>query len=191
MGGTQSIQRDPNQRVSKQDWLQAALDLLRTGGIEAVRVERLAKMLNVAKSGFYYHFNDRSDLHDALLEYWVRIDYAPILADESRANASTEERLAAIAEIVDRADLSRYDSAIRQWAQSDQKVRKVWRAEMQKRIGTIRELLRGLGFEGDNLEMRTRLFVGYQVAERELFGDLTRADRDRLRKLRLRMLLAG
>lgn len=178
-------------RVSKQDWLNASLDLLRAGGIEAVRVERLADKLNVAKSGFYYHFRDRADLHKALLDHWLQLDGTPFLKERRFAEASPAEKLAIVAEVVDQADLSRYDNAIRQWARQDSKVRRVWRKEMNKRLEHIRGLFRALGFEGEQLEMRVRTFVAYQVGERELFSELSAKDRSRLRSLRLKLLVEG
>ncbi|MDJ0858743.1 MAG: TetR family transcriptional regulator [Dinoroseobacter sp.] len=191
LGMTQikEIRPEGKKRVRKQDWLDAALDLLRSGGIDAVRVERLAATLGVAKSGFYYHFKDRSALHAALLQHWVDLDHAPMNALRRHPGATPAEQLRIIAEVVDRADLSRYDFAVRQWARRDLKARRIWRAEMNKRIGLIRDTLAQLGFEGDALEMRTRLFTAYHVSERDLFADLTTADRARLRELRLNLLL--
>ncbi len=178
-------------RVSKQDWLNASLDLLRAGGIEAVRVERVADKLNVAKSGFYYHFRDRTDLHKALLDYWLQLDGTPFLQERRFAEVSPIEKLAIVADVVDQTDLSRYDSAIRQWARQDPKVRRVWRKEMNKRLEHIRGLFREIGFEGEQLEMRVRTFVAYQVGERELFSELSAKDRSRLRSIRLNLLVHG
>ena len=41
-------------------------------GIEAVRVELLARDLNVSKGSFYWHFRDRNDLLERLLDDWER-----------------------------------------------------------------------------------------------------------------------
>ena len=58
-------------RVSKAEWLQTALNLLDEEGVEAIRVERLARELGISKSGFYWHFKDRDDLRSQILDYWV------------------------------------------------------------------------------------------------------------------------
>ena len=60
---------------------------------------------------------------------------------------------------------------------------------MNKRLEHIRGLFRNVGFEGDQLEMRVRTFVAYQVSERELFSELSAKDRSRIRKLRLELLV--
>lgn len=53
-------------------WVAAALDVLATDGIDAVRVEPLAKALAVTKGSFYWHFADRRALIDAMLAQWAQ-----------------------------------------------------------------------------------------------------------------------
>ncbi len=182
-------QAAPRKRVSKQDWLDAALALLRTGGIEAVRVERLSEKLGVAKSGFHYLFSDRDDLHNPFLDQGLQLDGRPLMEERRFAEAKPEERLKIVAEVVDRANLGRYDFAIRQWARNDPRVRRIWRKEINKRLAHIRSLFSDLGFTGDELEMRVRSFVAYQVGERDLFEELSTPEHAMLRQLRLQLLL--
>ena len=61
-GPTKKIRK---RRVTKAEWLATALCELERGGIEAVKVERLSVILSVAKSGFYWHFRDRTDLYQS------------------------------------------------------------------------------------------------------------------------------
>jgi AcrR family transcriptional regulator len=56
--------------LGRDDWLKAARLALLQGGVEAVRVERLARTLNVTKGSFYWHFKDRTELLEALLREW-------------------------------------------------------------------------------------------------------------------------
>ncbi|RDI34536.1 TetR/AcrR family transcriptional regulator [Lentzea flaviverrucosa] len=57
-------------RLSKQDWLTAALTALAEGGVSAVAVVPLAQRLGVTRGSFYWHFTDRTELlRDALL-WW-------------------------------------------------------------------------------------------------------------------------
>ena len=43
-------------------WVEAAFDALAEGGIEAVRIDPLAKQLGVTRGSFYWHFTDRAAL---------------------------------------------------------------------------------------------------------------------------------
>jgi AcrR family transcriptional regulator len=56
--------------LGKDDWLKAARLALLKGGVEAVRVEKLARELHVTKGSFYWHFKDREELLDLLLREW-------------------------------------------------------------------------------------------------------------------------
>jgi AcrR family transcriptional regulator len=59
-------------RLSRGDWIAAALDALTEGGVPAVAVEPIAKRLGVTKGSFYWHFKDRDELLAAALETWER-----------------------------------------------------------------------------------------------------------------------
>ena len=165
-----------------------ALGVLEEGGISSVRIEVLASRLGVAKSGFYYHFRDREDLYEKLLDHWLALDGSPFFRERLQRGATPQERLQIVSEVVDEARLSRYDFAIRQWARLDKKVRRAWNNEMKKRLEHIRSIFRDLGFEGDELETRVRTFVAYQVSDLEIFGDLSSKERDNLRARRIDLL---
>ncbi|CAG0952441.1 partial Tetracycline repressor protein class A from transposon 1721, partial [Rhodocyclaceae bacterium] len=62
---------EPNrQQLDRAAWTRAALDILAEKGLDGIRVEVLAKRLKVTKGSFYWHFKDRRDLLDAVLETW-------------------------------------------------------------------------------------------------------------------------
>jgi AcrR family transcriptional regulator len=56
--------------LDRNDWLRAARLALLQGGVEGVRVERLARNLDVTKGSFYWHFKDREELLEVLLREW-------------------------------------------------------------------------------------------------------------------------
>jgi AcrR family transcriptional regulator len=56
--------------LGRNDWQKAARIALLRGGVEAVRVEKLARDLKVTKGSFYWHFTDREELLEVLLREW-------------------------------------------------------------------------------------------------------------------------
>ena len=60
-------------RLSREQWIEAAIDALAEGGVGAVAVEPLAKRLGVTKGSFYWHFGDRDELLAAALDEWERV----------------------------------------------------------------------------------------------------------------------
>jgi len=59
--------------LGRQHWIAAALDALVEGGLAAVAVEPLARVLDVTKGSFYWHFKGRSELVSAAAEHWARV----------------------------------------------------------------------------------------------------------------------
>jgi AcrR family transcriptional regulator len=47
-------------QVSKNEWLQTALMMLKRDGVEAIRVERIARELSILKGWVYGHFKASS-----------------------------------------------------------------------------------------------------------------------------------
>ncbi len=178
----------PTGRVSKHEWLATALEALEEGGIDAVRVERLAKTLGVAKAGFYWHFKDLRDLRDHLLDYWYQ-EYTEIVRESPQAlSGEPKQRLERIMKMIQDYELNKYDLAMHAWAQHDVLARAVVERVVATRFSFLRKIFAELGFTGDELEMRTMLFVCYQSWETTTFSDLSPRKRARLRKRRLELL---
>ena len=64
----------PKSRLSREHWIEAALDALGEGGVGAVAVEPLAARLGVTKGSFYWHFPSREALLVAALERWEAME---------------------------------------------------------------------------------------------------------------------
>lgn len=143
--------------------------MLREQGVKAVRIEGLARRLNISKSGFYWHFKDRRDLLMHLLDYWSR-EYTEIITDNQEIQKlEPRKRLRMIMEMVLDPRLTDYDLSMRAWAAEDPQVaRRVGRV-YKLRLDFVREAFAELGFTGEELEMRTRLFVCYHSWERVMF----------------------
>lgn len=61
-------------------WIKTGYKLLGTEGIEGIKIERLARILNLNKSGFYYYFGTLESFVKQLIEYHV--DMAKTVAGE-------------------------------------------------------------------------------------------------------------
>jgi len=175
-------------RVSKDEWLATALDELESGGIEAVRVERLAKILSISKSGFYHHFKDRRDLHRSLLDYWIHEFTEVVTSNPLLQQGDPKAKLEKAMQMIQELDLAKYDLAIRAWAKHDELARTAVQRVTKNRLEFIRHIYSEMGLKGDELEMRTWLFVCYHTWESSIFGDMPLRKRTRLRKARLKFL---
>ena len=172
-------------RVSKAEWLEAALNALERDGIDGVKIERLARTLGIAKSGFYWHFRDRLDLLDELLKYWDEEFTGIIAANPEIREMPARERLRTIMELVLEHDLSRYDSAIEAWARCDPRAARVFRRVYRNRLKFLRQAFRDLGLGDEEATMRGRLFVVNESFQRNLLHTESKASLRRLTERRL------
>jgi AcrR family transcriptional regulator len=146
--------------LGRNDWLKAARMALLKGGVEAVRVEKLARNLHVTKGSFYWHFKDRTELLDLLLREWEG-EMAEIIPRLGRRSVrETLRRLVGL--LVERAQLSEQgelpsDAAIFAWATvSPEVARRVNRAE-QERI----KLLTRIGGRPERIELFYLAWLGF------------------------------
>ena len=138
-----SQQKIKTQRITKAQWLDMALEVLETDGVAGVRIEILAKRLEISKSGFYWHFKNRDDLLKDMLDYWTH-ELTEVLATNPEMLAlKPKQRLTRSAELILEYDLTRYEIPIRQWALQDEvaarAVRKVNRIRLDYIGGAFSE----------------------------------------------------
>jgi AcrR family transcriptional regulator len=169
-------------------WASAAFEALAAGGVEAVRVEPLAKGLGVTKGSFYWHFADRRALLDALLAQWSDGRIAAIreqAADETRPEAA----LRRLAELYTRHANPRglaIELAIRSLARADDEAAKAARAVDLERLKQVARLFAGLGWKAADADARAVLFYSYLFGESLLDA---RAVSDRTRERAIEALL--
>lgn len=164
-------------RLSRDTWLQRALEVLREEGIQGVRVERLARDLGVTKGSFYWHFTDRTDLFSSLLEYWRKqyndvVTKNPQFIDDEPAAGL----LAAMTKIREEG-LDQYELAMRAWVDHDPQVSEAVRAVYEQRAEFVRGFFNRLGFRGADAEIRSRLVLCYLIWEPNMFEEDTDARR--------------
>lgn len=82
-------------KLSREDWVEAALAALEKGGVSAVAVEPLALELGVTKGSFYWHFKDRRALLAATVELWEQ-RFTLALMDEMKGLTDPKDRLRAL-----------------------------------------------------------------------------------------------
>jgi AcrR family transcriptional regulator len=80
-------------RLSRQAWVQAALNAIAEGGLAAVAVAPLAKQLGATKGSFYWHFANRETLVKAALADWEQSHTAAVIAEIEAASDDPLQQL--------------------------------------------------------------------------------------------------
>ncbi len=130
--------------LDRNDWLRAARLALLKGGAANVRVEKLARDLNVTKGSFYWHFKDREELLELLLREW-ETELAEIMPQlhGRRGSAALGPLMRSLNE---RARLSEEgkvpsDAAIFAWASTSEAIARRVNKTEEERLRLLKRLL--------------------------------------------------
>ena len=175
------------ERLSREDWIRGALELLRTAGVEGVKIVPLAERLGVTSGSFYWHFTNRRELHDALLDYWEREMTDAAIEAAQGFEGAPEERIWRLMEQVMTAGLARFDLAIWHWAHSDPEAQSVSQRTLDKRFAFATWMFMEAGFSRIQAQARGRLMVVYMMGESTLIPDAP-GKREKLLKLKHEIL---
>jgi AcrR family transcriptional regulator len=176
-------------RTPRTSWIEEGLRALAAGGPDAVRIEVLAKTLNVTKGGFYWHFDDRRELLEEMLDTWERVGVDEVIerVEGARGDARTKlRRLSAIAGSSD--EPLRIDLAVRDWARRDKGVAQRLRRVDNRRMDYLRSLFGSFCPDQDEAEARCMVFYSLWIGNHFIAADHGARSRADVLKLALRRL---
>ncbi|MEO3997823.1 TetR/AcrR family transcriptional regulator [Mesorhizobium sp. CAU 1732] len=168
-------------RMSERDWIDAAFRHIARNNLDDIRVEELARELGVTKGSFYWHFRNRHQLVERVLEYWM--DRATIQVTRwARAEAATgAERLKRLLSLPAATPPDKHGAeielAIRSWAR-----RETLAADTVRKVDAVRrefflELMTDLGFSGDEAARRATIAQSFMLGEALLTIGRSKAER--------------
>jgi len=80
-------------RLSREDWIGAALEAIAEGGLAAVAIVPLAARLGATKGSFYWHFARREALVEAALADWEQTHTSAVIAEIDAASEDPRQQL--------------------------------------------------------------------------------------------------
>jgi AcrR family transcriptional regulator len=150
-------------RLDSDAWIAAAFDALAEGGIDAVRVEPLAKALDITKGSFYWHFADRRALIEAMLASWAAGRIAAI-REQALERGAPDAVLRELADLyTHRANIRglAIELAIRSLARTDEQAAKAARNVDRERLRQVAQLFARMGWTPADAQARAILFYSY------------------------------
>ena len=159
------MERNGSKRLSRDDWLNAAIRELDEHGVDGIKVVVLAKKLGATSGSFYWHFKSQPDLLAALLQVW-EVEQTDRIIEQSRAfQGSPEDRILDLMAQVIEHDAARLDHAISVWARRVPDVKHIYERTVRKRFEHAAWMFRQAGFGKRQAEIRGRLMVAYLMGE--------------------------
>ncbi|MFD7841502.1 TetR/AcrR family transcriptional regulator [Nocardia sp. NPDC059764] len=159
-------------RTPREKWIDAGLGALEAGGVDAVRVEALAKALGVTKGGFYGYFADRDALLTAMLDTWEREAVDDVLDEVERADGNALDKARLAGRLTFSSDrLLPVDLAIRDWARRDAGVAERLRRVDNRRMDLLRDAIGTVCSDPDEVEARSLLAFCAAIGSHFLAAD--------------------
>ena len=146
-------------RLTRDDWITAALAAIADGGLAAVGVEPLAARLGATKGSFYWHFENRDALLEAAISRWEQETTTDVVTEITTARdapASQFRRL--VAGVIERAEQDRVGPALLASA-AHPAVAPVLERVTAARLDLITVVFRRLGFP--QAQARRRALLAY------------------------------
>jgi AcrR family transcriptional regulator len=162
---TTSNNPELNARGSIESWLNAAFETLKESGVDAVRVLPLAKKLNLARTSFYWYFEDREALLAALIEQWKNKNTRNLVTQSQAYAASITEAILNVFDCWLNSELfdSQCEFAMRSWAlQSEQVAQEIQQADTV-RMDALKQMFDRFGFSEDSATTRARSIYLTQI----------------------------
>lgn len=152
-------------RLDAKAWVFAALALLAEQGVDGVRVEPLAKRLNVTKGSFYWHFKDRDALLEVMLSEWRKKATITIIERLDSERSSPADRLRRLLRLPHASGASEVAAAIelsiRLWGRRDERARRTLEEVDRLRLVYIANLMRDCGVRDELAHARAVIAYSY------------------------------
>ncbi len=154
-----------NVKVTRDDWLNLAGEVLIERGVSHVKVLTLARNLGVSRSSFYWYFRSREDLLDQLLEGWEGRNTRAVLDHAARPAGNICRAVMNLFEcFIDPTRFNpRLDFTVREWARRSPAVRTRLDAADTARVDAIRDMFLRHGFEATEAFTRARIIYFMQI----------------------------
>lgn len=151
-------------QLQRFDWLLKALEIFVDEGIEAVRITRLAEELEVTRGSFYWHFSNREDLIEALVDYWKSRNTSAITDSVDGVERLSEGVLRFFETCLDSQLFDpRLDLAIREWARRSEAIRQQLDEADDSRISALTRFFQRFDYPMPEAFIRARVIYFAQI----------------------------
>ena len=152
-------------RGSPELWLDAAYRALIEGGVDAVRIQPLARQLKLSRTSFYWFFKDREELLQALVGRWRDKNTGSIVGQAEAYAESIAEAMLNVFDCWYDADLfdSQFEFALRSWALQSPEILAEVREADRLRLDALAGMLVRFGHDRDAADVAARTIYLVQI----------------------------
>jgi AcrR family transcriptional regulator len=152
-------------KLTKEQWLDNALIILNKEGFGPLNIDRLVRAMGLTKGSFYWHFSNRKEFVENLVEHWNIKFTDTVIKHIENFEGTERERLLELMLLITRKQLAQYDFAIHALAQNEPQAFPLIKEVLRKRFAYVASLFFAMGFKGNELKFRSRATVMFMTQE--------------------------
>lgn len=140
--------RSKTRHLTRQDWIDAARDILIAEGASSLSLRRIAARLGATTGAFYWLFTNLEDMLSGLRDDWETRNSAAFDAVFNNPELDCYEKYIGYVRVVlQETDYDpKYDSAVRDWANSNELTQDALTRVDNKRIAQLQAMFCEMGF---------------------------------------------
>lgn len=157
----------PKKIASKEDWLKLGEELFGHGGKEALVVEQMSASLNVSKTSFYWHFKNKENFIEAVVEYWRKTRTRAFIEVANQELEPIDKLKSLIKLCFSSAPTGDFSYYLRKLSEKDTKYRIIIKEIELERIRYVESLFQQCAVEPDKCRLLADVFYNYFLGWQE------------------------
>ncbi len=175
-------------RLTREEWLEAGMQVLREEGAAGLTIERLTSRLEVTKGSFYHHFRNRDDYSRDLLAHWEKTLTQEFI-EASRHEDGFSSRIERLNRLSQAAFDPQLELAIRAWALREPDVMAFQQRVDRHRLDYLAELFQMIAGNEQRATDLAMIRYAFSVGAQQLWPGLEPEQYSRLSGLLQRQLV--
>jgi AcrR family transcriptional regulator len=157
------MEKETTAKLGRKDWLDIGLQTFVEKGIDAVRIDPLAKMLKVTRGSFYWHFKNHDELLMAMLQEWETRNTQQIIEEIEVIDGNPNTKLLSLFELAAQDD-NQLEKAMRVWGANDDRAAAAIAHIDQQRLEYLQNLFLQMGFSTIDAKVRARVSYSFRLS---------------------------
>ena len=151
--------------AKKEDWIRLGYRLFSEQGAAGIVVEKMAKLLKVNKSSFYWHFKTRKEFIEQLARFWKEHETERIITLTNQQKTVSQKLETLVALIYKQDPYLDFVFYLKRYARKEKSIQAMIDGIHKKRIEYSTQLLMEMGYSQEESQLKSSIlhkhFIGY------------------------------
>lgn len=156
--------------ATKEDWINLGFKIFANQGFSGIVVEKMAKVLKVSKSSFYWYFKTKKEFITQLIKFWIDKETDRIISLTNEKESGLQKLKTFIALIYKQDPFLDFVFYLKRYARKEKQIQVIIDNIDKQRIEYAIELLQEVGYSKPEAKIKARVlhkhFIGYHESIR-------------------------